>query len=563
MRFRHTLIPLALVAGAAIAASGACAAESPGQHKGDLEWIKHIVVIYMENHSFDNLYGLWGPVNGKPVNGLSGAATAASLQVSQNGIAYQCLLQDDPNLTSPSPLATTCVDNTTGATIASAFTNRPFAVEPYIPDTSLTRDLVHRYYQEQYQLNNGQQNRYVTGSDAVGLSMGHYDIRTLPVYEYVHSRDAPGFVVLDDFFQAAFGGSFLNHQWLVAAQTPVFSGAVNDGGSSDLHSVVDANGMPASYPLYASPLGSRVVDKALTASCNPPAGRPETPGGAVCGDYAVNTIQPWFQPFFPGTANAGRLPPLSSATIGDRLSEAGIDWAWYSGGWSNASGNVDEPGWTNGTGPLTANSNSPAPCPDANAMAKATWPNCPDTLFQFHHQPLNYYAAYAPGTVARAAHLRDEVEFIDAAKNGTLKPVSFVKPIGEENEHPGYATVARGSQHLRELLEAIDSSPHAAQTLIIVTYDEFGGAWDHVPPPGQGGASGVHDQFGPGTRVPALLVSRHFLRSTVDSTQYDTTSILATIEQRFGLGPVGVAYSAAPRDARIDNFSRAVRAARD
>ena len=51
-----------------------------------------------------------------------------------------------------------------------------------------TRDLVHRFYQEQYQINGGQQNRYVTGSDAVGLTMGHYDTKQLPIYQYLHSH---------------------------------------------------------------------------------------------------------------------------------------------------------------------------------------------------------------------------------------------------------------------------------------------------------------------------------------------------------------------------------------
>lgn len=153
------------------------------------------------------------------------------------------------------------------------------------------------------------------------------------------------------------------------------------------------------------------------------------------------------------------------------------------------------------------------------------------------------------------------------AKNGRLQPISFVKPIGEENEHPGYATVNEGSQHLRDLLMAIDDGPDADNTLVVVTYDEFGGQWDHVPPPGQGGTDEVHDKFGPGTRIPALLVSRHFDRSTVDHTQYDTTSILATIERRFGLAPVGVGYAAGPmaqaRDAMVHDFSAAIRAARD
>jgi acid phosphatase len=556
--FRHHR-PLAAAIASALALCSVTANAANNDATRDraaLQWAKHIVVIYQENHSFDNLYGNWEPVNGAPVNGLANADPAHTLQASAAGPLYDCLMQNDPNLTVP-PLSATCNDATVSPAFASHFANVPFAIDGYIPQESLTRDLVHRYYQEQYQIHHGQQDRYVTGSDAIGLSMGNYDTTQLPVYAYLHGAGAPNYVVLDAFFQSAFGGSFLNHQWFVAARSPQFAGALNDVSSNDLHSVVDANGMPTSYPLYTSPLGSSAKDMPLTASCNPPAGRPVTPAGVTCGDYAVNTIQPWYQPYSPGTLDAKRLPPVSHATIGDRLSEAGVDWAWYSGGWSNADGDIGAPGWTNGTEPLAANASSTAPCPDAQAIAKAVWPVCPDILFQFHHQALNYFSQFAPGTPARAAHLRDEAEFIQAAQAGQLKPVSFIKPIGEENEHPGYASVAEGSQHLVELLQAIFDGPDGDNTLVLVTYDEFGGTWDHVPPPGQGDQPGPHDIWGPGTRIPALLVSRHFERSTVDHTQYDTTSALATIERRFGLAPLS------SRDAAVANFAPAVRAARD
>jgi phospholipase C len=223
--------------------------------------------------------------------------------------------------------------------------------------------------------------------------------------------------------------------------------------------------MPVNYPLYASPSGTAVKDNALTASCNPGPGRGPTPAGIVCGDYAINTIQPINQPYSPGTPDPRRRLPLqTTATIGDRLSAAGVDWAWYAGGWSNANGDIDGPGWTNGSGPS---------CSDPNAFVTATWPNCPDKLFQFHHQPFNYYAPYAPGTSARTAHLRDEEEFLQLARASTdtcnLKPVSFVKPVGAENEHPGYASESTGSDHLVELLQAIRGSRCAKDTLIIVT----------------------------------------------------------------------------------------------
>jgi phospholipase C len=165
-------------------------------------------------------------------------------------------------------------------------------------------------------------------------------------------------------------------------------------------------------------------------------------------------------------------------------------------------------------------------------------------VFQYHHQPFNYFEAFDPNTpdglANRQAHLKDEQEFIDLASSSgsecKLDSVSFIKPIGLENEHPGYTSETRGSDHLVDLLKEITGSACGKDTMVIVTYDEFGGQWDHVSPPGQGNDNEPHDQWGPGTRIPALIVSP-FLRGNfaLDHTQYDTTSILKTIEDRYGL----------------------------
>jgi acid phosphatase len=64
--------------------------------------------------------------------------------------------------------------------------------------------------------------------------------------------------------------------------------------------------------------------------------------------------------------------------------------------------------------------------------------------------------------------------------------------------------------------------------VIVITYDEFGGIWDHVAPP-------KGDMFGPGTRVPAIIVSPFAKHGYVDHTQYDTTSILRLITHRWHL----------------------------
>jgi phospholipase C len=552
----------ALATALALGLTGTAAADGGGKKHDDrgrsgLKGVGHIVVIYEENHSFDNLYGGW-----EGVNGVAKADAAHTTQVNQSGAPFSCLPQRDVNLTAPDPLSVTCTDTTTLTPFVSHFANAPFKIDDFIKPTDTTcpapgvfaadgvkngtgqpggctRDLVHRFYNEQFQLDGGKQDRYTLGSDAQGLTQGVYDTRALPIYQYLHGKKHPSYVIADNFFQAAFGGSFLNHQWLVAAATPVFANAVQDGGADDLHSKVDSNGMPTKTDFY-TPTGD-VKDAQLTSKCDG-LGKP----GLLCGDFAINTIQPFDQPYAPGTADARRLPPLTNPTIGDRLSAKGVDWAWYSGGWSNADGDVNAPGWTNGAGPT---------CSDPAALANATYPNCPDKLFQFHHQPLAYFKSFGAGTPARAAHLRDEQEFLglakDSGKRCKLKPVSFVKPIGAENEHPGYASAHAGSTHLVDLLKSIQGSRCAKDTMIVVTYDEFGGQWDHVPPPGQaGGPTGPSDQHGPGTRIPALVMAPGIKHGfAVDHTSHDTTSIVATIEQRYGLKPLS------SRDAKVASLA--------
>jgi acid phosphatase len=513
--------------------------------------INHIVVIYEENHSFDNLYGNWPGVNGR-----ANAMPANTTQVDQNGVAFGCLQQLDVNLASP-PQPVTCTDALHG--INSAFPNTYFTIDNYIGpnDTTCpqphqefsrpngwakgtgtpggcTRDLVHEFYQEQYQLNGGQQNRYMSGSDSVGTTMGVYNSTALPIYAYLHQDGAPHYAIADDFFQSAFGGSFLNHQWLITAQTPEYPAP-----PSNLRSIIDSNGMPVNYPQYSAT--GPVRRGPITQAC------PSVVADRACGDYAVNTMQPPYQP--SGTFGA-KLVPQTHTTIGDELSAAGVSWAWYAGGWSNADGDVNAPGWTNGT--TFGVCSDPRAAPNGSDATTGKW-YCPDSTFQFHHQPFNYYVNYAPGTPGRA-HLQDEQAFLGLAgasgKTCQLNSVSFIKPLGLENEHPGYASEPNGSDHLVDLLQSIENSACRKDTMVVVTYDEFGGQWDHVAPPGQGGTAGPHDLWGPGTRIPALIISPRLRGDfVVDHTQHDTTSILATIEHRYGLAALST------RDAAVNDLS--------
>jgi phospholipase C len=477
--WRRTLaLATGLLTGLAMAPATAVQA-SDGEHSGNsdngsLAGIDHLVVIYQENHSFDNLYGSF-----PGAKGLSKAGSAAT-QVTLAGTPYKCLPQTDAHLTSP-PLAADVCSTAAGDPFNSHFANQPFDIAAYIPANQKTRDLVHRFYQEQVQIDGGKMDKFVAVSDAQGLDMGYYQTASLPI-----TAEASQYVLADNFFHASFGGSFLNHQWLVCACTPVFTGAAQSG-KYDFHTVLGPNGLPTK-------------DGQLTT--------------ASTGDFAVNTIFPMSAPY-PSFASdpLTRLPLQTAPTIADRLTGAGVSWAWYSGGWDNA------------------------------VAGKA------DPLFQYHHQPLDYYANYAPGTPGRA-HLQDETNFLAAAKAGTLPAVSFVKPLGPDNEHPGYTDLLTGQQHVEDLINAVRNGPNWKHTAIVITYDENGGFWDQVAPP----TSKKHsDMWGPGTRVPTIVISPLAKRHVVDHTVYDTTSILATIEHRWDLDPLGT------RDAHANDLRNAFR----
>nr|MDQ6900010.1 sulfatase-like hydrolase/transferase [Candidatus Dormibacteraeota bacterium] len=211
----------------------------------------------------------------------------------------------------------------------------------------------------------------------------------------------------------------------------------------------------------------------------------------------------------PSTADPASLVPNQTLpTIGDRMNDKGVGWAWYSGGWNDAVAGR------------------------------------PDPLFQFHHQPFAYFSNYADGKPARQQHLKDESDFTAALQSGNLPAVSFVKLLGSENEHPGYANLLKGQQHVADLVSAVKNSKDWKDTAIVITYDENGGRWDHVAPP-------KGDQWGPGTRVPAIVISPYAKRHFVDHTQYETLSILRFIERRWGLGPLTA------RDAQAADLSPA------
>jgi acid phosphatase len=311
----------------------------------------------------------------------------------------------------------------------------------------------------------------------------------------------------------AFGGSYLNHQWLICACTPR-----QDNAPEAMRARLDTNGK-----LTRRPDSPSAAEGAVRVFSD--VGGQVTPDG-----YSVNTSQPPYQPSgippsaegdpnladLKGTARLGApVPPRTTKTIGDTLSAKGVSWAWYAGAWNLALADGRQPPQEKRGIIYVRDDNSPN--------------------FQPHHQPFNYFARFAPGTADRATHLKDGEDFVQAIDSGTLPQVAFYKPAGRLNQHPSYTDLAIGDNHIADLLERLKQSPQWNGMAVIVTYDENGGFWDHVPPP-QG--TGWGDHFGPCTRIPTLIISPYAKRSFVDATSYDTTSILKFITRRFELEPL-------------------------
>ncbi len=478
---KHRILLSTLLAGVAAFSSGA----SLAQNAKGLNAIDTVVVIYAENRSFDNLYGHF-----PGANGLQNVTAENSRQRDRDGTVLKELPPVWNNLTAKgvTPVVTQAQ--------TEHLPNKPFAIDDpkgfNTPMSVVTHDLWHLFYQNQMQIDGGKNDKFVAYADSGALVMGYYDGSKLPLWNI-----AQKYTLADNFFMAAFGGSFLNHQWLVCACTPTYPNADKSPAKGKI-AAVEPDGVTLTLAANSPKSAMGGIPKFVN-------------NGTISPDfYAVNTMQPPYQPsankpakegspLFADPEAATTLPPQHQKTIGDLLSAKGVSWAWFSGAWQVA---------------LDGKNAKPVP------------------NFQFHHQPFNYYAAYAPGTKARAEHLKDGgmngVAFIKVVDEGKLPQVTFYKPQGNLNEHAGYAAVLAGDRHIADVVAHLEKSPQWPHMLVVITYDENGGFWDHVAPP-------KADRWGPGSRVPALIVSPYAKRGFVDHTQYDTVSILRFITERFKL----------------------------
>jgi phospholipase C len=502
--------------GGAPSLSSRLAAEFPGyhapaavsktlsDHTNTSTPIKHLVVLFDENESFDHYFGTYpyaANTDGTPFHAKPGTATVNGLysKLTPNGVSGP-LLTSNPNEYNPQRLD---------------------------PSEAWTSDQNHAYTAEQDAYDGGRQDKFVQYTESSnaagcgvqycppGISMDYFDGNTVTaLWNY-----AQNYTMSDNDYDPVFGPS-----------TP---GAldVTYGTTGDSYAV-DAN--DTSTP------GTETSDPGSVY--NPSNGT----DGTTYGDL---------DPFYDQCSNTNRTTTSPEAisdseNIGDLLNDQHVTWGWFQGGFAPTS--------TSSGGAVCGSQHSFTVTNSGGTGTETELDYVP------HHDPFQFNAstanpAHLPpsalneiGYTDQANHNYDLSYFTDAldgAGGARLPSVSYLKPPGYENAHPGNSDPLEEQQFIVSEVNAIEKSRYWSSTAIIITYDDTDGWYDHAAPPVINGSDTSLDtpacssvatkpgfgqaRCGYGDRVPFLVLSPYTRANTVSSKEIDTASVVKFIEDNW------------------------------
>jgi phospholipase C len=217
----------------------------------------------------------------------------------------------------------------------------------------------------------------------------------------------------------------------------------------------------------------------------------------------------------------------TDTTIADLLVQAGVTWAWYGSGYA-----AMVQAHAQGGGCPTA----PAGC----TLGVSTYP----CVYDPADDPFSYYESL----VDDPTYMKDSTDLAGDLSGGKLPAVSFVKAIGYESEHPGYGdTISAGVTFVSSIVQAIEASPYAANTLVLLLWDEGGGYFDHVSPP----PTSTVDMQPYGTRLPMIAIGPLAAAGTISHVTMEHSSIVKFIEWNWLGGKTGQLEG---RDATVANI---------
>jgi len=251
MKLSKSQTAAAFTAGLLSSAGGYSLAATP-----NYDDIQTVVVIYAENRSFDNIFGTY-----PGANGLSRASTASTTQLDRDGSTLSGLPAvwggTSGGVTAGAPVAPVAVTQAQSAAYLNTF-NHPYSILSLYnfvsssntnPLQYTNRDMYHRFYENQMQINGGANNKFAAWADSGGMVMAYIPNNTAdhPLWALAQKN-----VLADNFFQAAFGGSYLNHQYLICSCAPIYPGdgtkpinpaAPTDSTKAPTPSAVNADGV--------------------------------------------------------------------------------------------------------------------------------------------------------------------------------------------------------------------------------------------------------------------------------------------------------------------------------
>ncbi|MEP7120710.1 MAG: alkaline phosphatase family protein [Byssovorax sp.] len=185
---------------------------------------------------------------------------------------------------------------------------------------------------------------------------------------------------------------------------------------------------------------------------------------------------------------------------------------------------------------------APDACPGALKECTAHLPAYP-CLYQPSDIPFLYYSQFNHDDKL----MHDYAELAKDVTAGTLANVSFVKFLGYNTEHPGYATkLTAGPAMVDALVKQVQASCYADDTLVLIAWDEGGGYYDHLTPP----ADSTADMKPYGTRVPLLAIGRFAKKNYVSHVVMEHSSIVKFLELNF----TGKTGQLGARDAVVNNI---------
>ncbi len=489
---------IALMCGALAAPISGLAANAADQAQTATP-IKHVIVIFNENRSFDHYFGTY-PYATNPQAETPFHAAANTPRV--NNLLSGGLLDQNPN------------------------SAQPFRMEPGV--LSVTCDQNHSYTPEQQAADHGLMDKFPesTGSGSstgspcndygkgAGVVMGYFDGNTVTaLWNY-----AQHFAMSDNSYGTMFGPSTVGAVNLIA-------------GTTATATLVPyrPNGQPAS--------ASGII--ANGANSGAAIGDPR-PGYDDC----VYTN--------PGLQST-TLVTIAGKNVGDLLNAKGITWGWFQGGF--AATGYDSKGRA-----ICASHHTGLAGDDAVETVGDYIPH--HEPFQYYKSTQNphHVAPSDPALIGTSSdgtnHQYDLSAFWTALGEGRLPSVTYLKAAAYQDAHPGYSDPIDEQQWVVSVVNAIANSAYWDNTAIIIAYDDSDGWYDHVlgpvvnqsavsddalVAPGNCGSASAASQgrCGYGPRLPLVVISQFAKENYVDHRTTDQSSILRFIEDNWDLGRIG------------------------